>query len=165
VLVGALVADVPMLIVTALSAVAGAVGVVGGLMLVTGAMDSADFTDGGFVATVQDDWWWYAGFLVVAVGSFGMQLLSAARMRRTLRATWDSRRCDRKRHIGIASFGHHQCDEALRRLLDKRAAHGFRAELIDNGLERLVPTDLERLVLGAHAIWVHRPAYCSRRPS
>jgi hypothetical protein len=90
VLVGALVADVPMLIVTALSAVAGAVGVVGGLMLVTGAMDSADFTDGGFVATVQDDWWWYAGFLVVAVGSFGIQLLSAARMRRCLRATWDS---------------------------------------------------------------------------
>ncbi len=88
--VGAILADVPMIIVTALGAIAGAVGVVGGCMLVTGAMDSADFTDGGFVATVQDDWWWYAMFLIVAIGGIVIQLLGAASMRRSLRATWET---------------------------------------------------------------------------
>jgi hypothetical protein len=86
--VGAILADVPMLVVTILSAVAGAIGVTAGLMLVTGAMDSADFTGGGFADRVQDDWWWYALFLVVALVGIVVQVRDAAAMRRSLRATW-----------------------------------------------------------------------------
>ena len=86
--VGAIVTDVPMLVLTVLSAVAGALGVVAGLMLVTGAMDSADFTRGAFVDTVKDDWWWYALFLVLAVAGLVAQTLQAAAMRRSLRASW-----------------------------------------------------------------------------
>jgi hypothetical protein len=86
--VGTILADVPMLVVTILSAVAGAIGVAGGLMLVTGAMDTADFTGGGFADKVQDDWWWYALFLVVAIVGIVVQVRDTAAMRRSLRATW-----------------------------------------------------------------------------
>ena len=85
---GAILADVPMLVVTILSAVAGAIGVTAGLMLVTGAMDSADFTGGGFADKVQDDWWWYALFLVVTIVGIVVQVRDAAAMRRSLRAAW-----------------------------------------------------------------------------
>jgi hypothetical protein len=88
--VGAILADLPMILVTALSAVTGAVGVVAGCMLVTGAMDSADFTRGAFADQVQDDWWWYALFLAVAIAGLVFQVRDAAAMRRTLRATWVS---------------------------------------------------------------------------
>ena len=86
--VGALLIDLPMVLLTALSAVAGAVGVVAGVMLVTGAMDSADFTDGGFTDKVQDDWWWYVSVLVIAIVGFVVQTRNAAASRRSLRANW-----------------------------------------------------------------------------
>ncbi len=86
--VGALVSDLPMLLVIALSAAAGSIAVVAGAMLVTGAMNSADFTRAGFTDKVQDDWWWYAMFLVVAIGGLVFQVRDLAAMRRTLRATW-----------------------------------------------------------------------------
>jgi hypothetical protein len=86
--VGAILTDVPMLVLTVLSAVAGALGVVAGLMLLTGAIDSADFTRDAFVDTVKDDWWWYGLFLVLAIGGLVAQTLQAAAMHRSLRAAW-----------------------------------------------------------------------------
>jgi hypothetical protein len=86
--VGAILTDVPMLVLTVLSAVAGALGIVAGLMLLTGAMDSSDFTRGAFVDTVKDDWWWYALFLVLAILGMVVQTLQAALMSRSIRAAW-----------------------------------------------------------------------------
>jgi hypothetical protein len=77
-----------MLVLTVLSAVAGALGVVAGLMLLTGSMDSADFNRGAFVNTVKDDWWWYALFLVLAILGLVVQTLQAAVMNRSIRAAW-----------------------------------------------------------------------------
>lgn len=86
--VGAILADLPMFIVTAVSAIAGAIGVVGGLMLLFGAMDTADFGDGAFVDKVKDDWWWYVLFLVLALVGLVSQMRDAAAMKRSLRAMW-----------------------------------------------------------------------------
>jgi hypothetical protein len=86
----AIIADVPMLVLTVLSAVAGALGVVAGLMLVTGAMDSEDFTGGAFVDTVKDEWWWYALFLFLAIAGVVIQVRQAAAMNRSPRAAWQT---------------------------------------------------------------------------
>jgi hypothetical protein len=68
---------------------AGAIAVVAGLMLVTGAMDSADFTRDAFADRVNDDWWWYLAFVALALVGTISQMRDPA-MRRSLAAGWTS---------------------------------------------------------------------------
>lgn len=86
--VGAVVIDVPMLLLILLSAAAGAVAMVTGFMLFTGALDSATFTDGTFTSRVDDDWWWYAAFLVLAIAGALIQARTVADLRRSVRQSW-----------------------------------------------------------------------------
>ncbi|CUR57588.1 putative integral membrane protein [metagenome] len=94
ILVGALLAvfailtDLPMLLLILLSGVAGASVLVTGLMLMFGAVDSADFTQDGFTSRVHDDWWWYALFLVLAFAGVISQSRDAAAVRRSMRESW-----------------------------------------------------------------------------
>ena len=84
----AMVADVPMIVLVVLSSFAGAVGVVGGLMLVFGALETADFTDPAFTDTVQDGWLWASLLLVLAVIGILVQSRQRAMMRRSVREYW-----------------------------------------------------------------------------
>ena len=84
----AVVADVPMLVLILLSAAAGAGAIVAGFMLLTGALDSATFTDGSVTSAIQDDWWWYAAFLALAVAGAFFQALKVAAMRSSMRQAW-----------------------------------------------------------------------------
>ena len=59
--------NMPMLVLVFLSSIAGAVGVVGGLMLLVGSLNSADFTRGAFTDAVEDNWVWYLLLVVLAV--------------------------------------------------------------------------------------------------
>jgi hypothetical protein len=86
--IGAVVADVPMLILVLASAVAGAIAVVTGLMLIGGSLNSANFTDGNFTSRVNDDWWWYVLFVVVAGAGIAVQSLNRAMLNRSVRASW-----------------------------------------------------------------------------
>lgn len=86
--VAALVTDLPMVLLAVVTSVTGAVGVVTGLMLVFGAMDSSEFSDSSFIERVNDDWWWYVLFGVLAVGGVFVQSLNAAAMRRGMRDGW-----------------------------------------------------------------------------
>ena len=98
VLVGAIVCvasilvNLPAVVLTTVSAIGGAIAVVAGLMLVTGAMDSADFTRDAFADRVHDDWWWYVVFVALALVGAISQMRDAAAMRRSLRAGWASSR-------------------------------------------------------------------------
>ena len=47
-----------MIVLVILSSFAGAVGVVGGLMLLVGSLNSADFAQGAFADAVEDSWGW-----------------------------------------------------------------------------------------------------------
>ena len=58
----------PMIVLVVFSSFAGAVGVVAGLMLLVGSLNSADFTQGSFTDAVQDGWGWYLMLLVLALG-------------------------------------------------------------------------------------------------
>jgi hypothetical protein len=86
--IGAVIANVPMLVLTVLSSVGGAIAATSGFMLLTGAMDSADFTRSSATDQIKDDWWWYAVFFVLAIAGLVVQTRDAAAMRRSMRASW-----------------------------------------------------------------------------
>jgi hypothetical protein len=88
--VASILVNLPAVVLTTVSAIGGAIAVVAGLMLVTGAMDSADFTRDAFADRVHDDWWWYVVFLALALGGTISQMRDAAAMRRSLSAGWAS---------------------------------------------------------------------------
>ena len=58
--------NVPMIVLVLLDSVAGAVGVVAGLMLLFGSLNSADFTQAAFTDAVEDSWGWYLLLLALA---------------------------------------------------------------------------------------------------
>lgn len=84
----AIVGNFPMAILTFLSAVAGAGTVVGGLMLLFGAVDLADFTSGATTERLAEDWWWYAIYVVLIISGIVSQSRLAGRLSASLRDTW-----------------------------------------------------------------------------
>ena len=81
-------ANVPMIVLVVLGSVAGAVGVVGGLMLVLGALNSADFSRGDFTNTVSNSFGWTLLLVVLAVGGILVQARQRAVMRRNVQEVW-----------------------------------------------------------------------------
>ncbi len=84
----AIVADMPMAILTVLTAFGGANVAVVGLMLVFGVLSVADFDSTTTTQSLDDDWWWYAIYLGLAVLGMIAQLRSTASMRASLREAW-----------------------------------------------------------------------------
>lgn len=85
----AIVADLPLLVLVLLSALAGASAAISGLMLLTGAVETADFTSRAVTETVEDGWGWYVAYVVLAVVGIGSQLGGADREAASLRQSWD----------------------------------------------------------------------------
>ncbi len=84
------IADLPSLVLIVLSSVSGAVVLVAGVMLFTGAIDSADFTRSDFVAQVKDDWWYYALFVVVALSGVVTQVRATVSSRLRVHGAWSA---------------------------------------------------------------------------
>jgi hypothetical protein len=82
------VGNMPMIVLIVFSSVAGAVGVVAGLMLLVGSLDSADFTQGAFTDAVQDSWGWYLTLLVLALVGIFAQARQRVMMRRSIEEVW-----------------------------------------------------------------------------
>lgn len=80
--------NVPMMVLVVVGSIAGAVGVTGGLMLLVGALDSADFSRGDFTDTVSDSFGWYLLLLVLALGGIVIQAMQRALVRHTIHETW-----------------------------------------------------------------------------
>ena len=80
--------DMPAIVLVVFSSFAGAVGVVGGLMLLVGSLNSADFTRGDFTDTVENGWAWSLVLLVLAFVGIVIQALQRAVLRRTIHETW-----------------------------------------------------------------------------
>lgn len=81
-------ANMPMIVLVVFSSFAGAVGVVAGLMLLVGSLDSADFTQGAFTDAVQDSWGWYLTLLALAIVGIVAQARQRVMMRRTINEVW-----------------------------------------------------------------------------
>ena len=87
----AIIGDLPLVVLVVLSAAAGASAIVGGIMLLTGALDTEQITRSAAITEqLNDDWYWYAIWLVAAITGIVAQLRLADRMSATMRENWDA---------------------------------------------------------------------------
>ena len=81
-------ADIPMIMLVVIGSIAGAVGVVGGLMLLFGSLNTADFSRGDFTDTVSNNFLWWLLFVVLVIGGVVIQIRQRAIMRQSVREVW-----------------------------------------------------------------------------
>jgi hypothetical protein len=86
----AIVGDLPMVLLTVLTALAGASAIVAGLMLFVGTFDADDFSIGVTTEYVADDWWWFVIYGGLVVGGIIAQFTDVDRRRETLRDAWST---------------------------------------------------------------------------
>ena len=84
----AIVGDLPMVILALLGALAGASAILAGALLLLGVLESADLAAADTTEALELGWWWTAGYIVLAVVGFVVQLRSADARRGTLRQAW-----------------------------------------------------------------------------
>ena len=84
----AIIGDMPMVVLTVLTALAGASAVTIGLMLLFGVIDTEGFDSTATTETASDDWWWYAIYLGLAIAGVISQLRENELQQATLRAAW-----------------------------------------------------------------------------
>lgn len=85
----AILADLPMALLTVLTAMAGATAVVAGIMLLFGVVSLADFGSAATTAALDDDWWWYALYVALTIAGIVAQYTATARLRGSLRQSWN----------------------------------------------------------------------------
>lgn len=89
----ALAGNLPMVLLTVLTATSGASTMVGGIMLLGDTLQASDITESAAVTEqVDDGWWWYAIWGALVVAGIIAQLASAERLDRTMREAWDESR-------------------------------------------------------------------------
>jgi hypothetical protein len=84
----AIAGDLPMVLLTVLAAMAGATTIVGGIMLLTGTIDTLDFETVATTKRLDDDWWWYAIYLGLVIAGIISQLGDPQRRRGSVRQAW-----------------------------------------------------------------------------
>jgi hypothetical protein len=81
-------ANIPMIMLVFIGSIAGAIGVTGGLMLLFGSLNSADFSRGDFTDTVSNNFLWWLLFVVLAVAGIVIQFRQRALMNQSIREVW-----------------------------------------------------------------------------
>jgi hypothetical protein len=86
----AIIADLPMMLLTLLTATAGATTMVTGMMLLAGTLSTEDFEVSATTETLDDSWWWYAIYAVLVLIGIIAQVRDQERLRQTLRQNWET---------------------------------------------------------------------------
>jgi hypothetical protein len=86
----AIVGNLPMVLLTVLTALAGASTIVAGMMLLVGTFDADDFSVGTTTEFVADDWWWFVIYGGLVVGGIIAQFTDVDRRSESLRASWST---------------------------------------------------------------------------
>jgi hypothetical protein len=84
----AVVADLPMVLLTVLTVLGGASVTVAGVMLLFGQVSVDDFDSASTTHTLDDQWWWYALYLGLAVAGMIAQARATESLRASLRQSW-----------------------------------------------------------------------------
>jgi hypothetical protein len=92
----AIVTNLPMALLTFLTALAGASTMVGGVMLMVGTINLDDFDNGGTTQRVADNTWWYVLYVALAVVGVFTQIRTTDGMRASMRDAWSE---DGGRHL------------------------------------------------------------------
>jgi hypothetical protein len=90
----AIAAELPMTLLTVLTALAGASTMVGGLMLMFGTVDLDDFDLGTTTENIGDGWWWFVVYGGLVVAGMIAQFTDVDRRRETLRQAWRAETTD-----------------------------------------------------------------------
>jgi len=86
----AILGDLPMVLLTVLTALAGASAIVGGLMLLFDVYDTDDYSSAVTTEAAADDWWWIAIYAGLVIAGLLAQFSDVARRHDTLRAAWST---------------------------------------------------------------------------
>jgi hypothetical protein len=84
----AILGDMPMVILTILTASAGAGAMIGGLLLILGKLDLGDLENPEVTSTLTLESWWYWAYLALFIMGIIFQLRSTLDMRASLRQAW-----------------------------------------------------------------------------
>jgi Domain of unknown function (DUF4203) len=84
----AIVGDMPMILLTVLTAFAGSSAITAGLMLLFGVIDTDGFDSTLTTRSASDDWWWYAIYLGLAIAGVISQIRENDLEQASLRAAW-----------------------------------------------------------------------------
>jgi hypothetical protein len=84
----AIVGDLPGLVLMLLSALAGASTMVAGAMLLAGVRETSELTSRTTTERLDDGWWWYALYLVLALTGIAAQSRAVERLRGSVRSQW-----------------------------------------------------------------------------
>jgi Domain of unknown function (DUF4203) len=87
----AVITDLPMLLLLVLTALGGASAITSGVMLLVGALNSADFDTDAASAHVDGSGWWFALYLVIAVAGILVQARGSDQLTSPMRGAWPSR--------------------------------------------------------------------------
>ena len=68
-----------MIVLTVLSALAGASAATTGIMLIFGAISLSDFDSAATTDRLNEDWWWFAIYAVLAVAGLIVQIRNTTR--------------------------------------------------------------------------------------
>lgn len=79
--------DLPAVLLVIVSVLGGAATVVGGLMLLAGTVDTADFDHATITGNISDSWWWYAIYVALILAGAVAQGRFLGRQR-SLRDQW-----------------------------------------------------------------------------
>jgi hypothetical protein len=85
----AIVGDMPMVLLTVLTAAAGASTIIAGVFLLLGKVNSVDFESPGVTEGLAIEWWWYAVYALLLVIGIGFQVRSTENLKATLREAWE----------------------------------------------------------------------------
>ena len=89
----AIVADLPMVLLTVLSAMAGATAITTGVMVLVDEISTRDFTRQQVTAT-HNEWWVLAMYLALVVSGIVVQARAAGTVGGSMRDSWDARKDD-----------------------------------------------------------------------
>jgi hypothetical protein len=84
----AIVGNLPMILLTILTAAGGATAMVAGVMLLTNTLDTEQLGQGVTTEIIADDWWWYALYLAILVAGIVVQVRYTERLAASLRQSW-----------------------------------------------------------------------------
>jgi len=95
----AIAGDLPGFVLLVLGAMGGATAIVGGVMLLAGVLETSDFTSEYVTQRLDDSWWWYGLYLVLAIVGIAVQSAHADRLRASVRTSWvDAGGAELRRH-------------------------------------------------------------------
>jgi hypothetical protein len=80
--------NIPMILLVVLGSIAGAIGVTGGLMLLFGSLNTADWNHGDFTNNISNSFLWWLLFVILTLGGIFVQARQRAIMKQNIREVW-----------------------------------------------------------------------------